>query len=66
MNAFDQMREAIREARSQIKAADSAVAEIASLIEGRLRTGGVSPSVLKALKRELKGFNIHTGMWMSK
>lgn len=61
MNIFDEMRGAVRQAESTLRAADSVADSMARLLEGRLQK--VSPSVLKQMKRELRNFNIHTGEW---
>ena len=64
MNAVDQMKDAIASARLTQRAADSNTAEMASMVAGRLRPAGASVGVLRALKRELRDFNIHTGSWV--
>ena len=61
-NKFDEMREAMREARSTMYAADNIANDMADMLEGRLRK--VSGWKLKKLKRELKKFNMHTQRWM--
>lgn len=43
--------------------ADIAVRQAANLITNRLRSSGVSGSVLCELKKELKNFNMHTCQW---
>lgn len=60
-NPFDQVRVAVSQARSQMRAADSVVNDLADLLEGRLRK--VSVYRLQKLKRELKGFNAKTKTW---
>ena len=60
---FEEMAEAIAEAEMTIRRGDRHVAAMASLVRGRLRSGGVSTWVLEELKRELRDFNIHTGSW---
>lgn len=62
MNAFDQMRQAMSEAREAYRAADHFSTQMADTLRGRLRKV-TSPSALAALKRELKDFNAHTGKW---
>jgi hypothetical protein len=65
MNHFDNMREAMREARATMNAADEAAQAMAEMLVGRLskvRKGWV----LSALKRELRNYNIHTGAWNEK
>lgn len=53
-------------AEEDIRQADMATRHAASLIAGRLRIANVSYSVLKMLKRELKSYNIQTGVWSDK
>lgn len=60
---WDEMMQALREAKAKLSSADRIVGDIASVVVGRLRSGHVSDVVLKALKRELKGYNIHTRSW---
>lgn len=60
-NAFDTMRAAVAEARATMNAADKMATQIAPLLRGRLRQ--CASWDLKALKRELRDFNIHTGTW---
>jgi hypothetical protein len=61
MNQFDVMREAMAEARTTLRAADSAADQMADIIRGRLRK--VSGCTLVALKRELQQFNANTRQW---
>lgn len=61
MNTFDEMRQALRDARTTMAAADSVANGMAELLVGRLRK--VSPVYLEKLKRELRDYNIHTGRW---
>ena len=65
-NEFDKMREAVSQARVQIAAVDNVVGAMAELMIGRLRTGNVSQRALTQLKKELAGFNMHTGKWSKK
>lgn len=37
MNAFDQMRDAVSEAKTQLDAADTVASQLADLLVGRLR-----------------------------
>ena len=53
-------------AQEDIKQADIAARQAASLIAGRLRIASVPWTVLEALKRELKSFNMQTGSWSDK
>jgi len=61
MNTFDQMREAMREAQTTMRAADSVADTMAEMLRGRLKK--VRRWHLAALKRELRDFNMHTGEW---
>lgn len=60
-DTYQQMRQAMFEARQQMSAADSVADDMANMICGRLRK--VNPYYLKKLKRELQSFNAHTGRW---
>ena len=64
MNAFDQMRDAIAQAKQMESAVAANANEMAELIAGNLRR--VRPHTLKRLKRELRSFNIHTEKWRDK
>ncbi|MFA6051530.1 MAG: hypothetical protein WC762_02965 [Methylobacter sp.] len=61
-NKFDQMLDAVNEAEQTLHAADSVADKMARLLVGRLRKVR-SAWVLKALKRELADFNMHTQEW---
>lgn len=63
MNTFDDMREAVQDARTKLRAADNVVGAMAEMCAGRLRTANVSPSALEKLKKELADYNIHTAKW---
>ena len=63
MNQFDQMRAAVKEARTTLYAADNANHQIARILVGRLRQ--CNHIQLAELKKELKQFNAHTGVWKS-
>ena len=65
-NTFDDMREAVEDARTKLKAADNVVGAMASMCAGRLRNSNVSPSTLERLKKELADYNIHTNKWKRK
>lgn len=58
---FDEMVEAVAEAKRTLSAADNQLCAMVELITGRLRNSNASGYYLKKLKRELKSFNIHTG-----
>jgi len=55
------MRDAMREARARMDAADNAANGMAELLTGRLRK--VGNWRLKILKRELAAYNARTGTW---
>lgn len=61
MNIFDQMLEAVAEARTTLSAADNVATSMASLLRGRLKQ--VSVYVLVELKRELQSFDAHKKEW---
>jgi hypothetical protein len=60
-NKWDEVRAAYYEAKNQLDAADSICNDMAEMLCGRLLK--VSSYELKKLKRELRDFNIHTGVW---
>ena len=61
MSAYDIMRDAMIEAQTTMRAADSVADTMALLLKGRLRK--VSRYHLKMLKKELSQFNAHKGKW---
>ncbi|GAA0721608.1 hypothetical protein GCM10009105_32090 [Dokdonella soli] len=61
MNAGDDIRNAIADARSQLSAADSHVRQMADLLCGRLKH--VNHHTLIKLKRELRDFDAHKKEW---
>lgn len=61
-NAFDDVHEAVEQAKLQLAAADEVAYNMAQLLRGRLRKVD-SHSTLAALKRELQDFNAVTGKW---
>ena len=58
-----ELNRAENEARAVIRAVDSACNGMAGLLTGRLRS--VPSWRLKELKKELRDFNMHTGVWKS-
>ena len=60
-NKWDMMREAVAQAKNTLSAADSVANQMACILSGRLRK--VDSWMLKALKKELRAFNSHTGRW---
>ena len=61
MNVFDQMRQAVSEARTTLRAVDNVAGDMASMLRGRLRH--VPKHILVELKRELQGFDAHKKEW---
>lgn len=61
--AFDQLNEAVEDARTTIARSDAVVRQIAGLLRGRLRVAHIDRHTLAALKRELQDFNSKTGRW---
>ena len=61
-NMFDNMREALSNAKDVQRAADANSTAMAQMLVGRLRHVD-SVSVLRALKRELRNFDMTTGKW---
>ncbi len=61
MNAFDEVRAAVDQAKSQLAAVDSVCNNMAHLLKGRLRN--VSGHVLRDLKRELADFDANRRVW---
>lgn len=66
MMNFNEMSQAVKDARAAINVADSFTAEMARMIVGRLRNSGTSGLVLKALKKELSDYNMNTNSWKEK
>ena len=65
-NKWDEMREAYKEAEITIKASDSMIADMASMISGRLHNidkNYKNGRILAKLKRELNDFNITRNWW---
>lgn len=61
-NVFDDMRAAVRQAADTLRAADSVATDLAWMLRGRLRKVQNRDS-LRALKRELRDFDMTTGEW---
>lgn len=55
--------DAVRQARQTLESADATVRCVLDMARNRLRAADVSPSVLRALKRELRDFDMTTGHW---
>lgn len=58
---FTEMLNAIDQAESLIKRAESHCSRMARILCGRLR--GINPGYLSELKKELQSFNMKTGEW---
>jgi len=61
-NIFDDMRSAVRDAKQTLLAADNVAGDLAWLLCGRLRRVA-SIHTLRALKKELRNFDMTTGKW---
>jgi len=60
---WDDIHTAWLDARSTLNRVDGFVNRMAQMCAGRLRKANVDSSVLKALKEELRDYNIHTSSW---
>lgn len=60
---FDEMYDAVQDAKQTQNIADRQVYKMARLIVGKLQSGGVSDYTLRRLKKELAGYNMHTSRW---
>jgi hypothetical protein len=60
-NAWDEVRNALSEARSVMRAADENANDMAEILKGRLRH--VHPYKLAVLKRELRDFDLRVKEW---
>jgi hypothetical protein len=60
-NVYDQMRQAMNEAETQLHAADEVASQLARMLRGRLRKA--SSTWVRDLKRELRDFDMTTGRW---
>lgn len=60
---YEEIKQAFEEARATIDAADLLAKRSVPFMVGRLRRLHLSPDDLRALKRELQGFDSHTGRW---
>ncbi len=61
-NKFDEVRAAIEDAEYTLCAADVMAETMARILQGRLRKVK-NYHVLRALKRELKNYDMRTGEW---
>lgn len=62
-NVFDDFREKLAEARRIQSAADANVTQMARFIAGRLRASCSDTAALRALKKELKSFDLRSKDW---
>lgn len=60
---FDDMTDAVNEAKGTIIRADAHVAQMAKMVAGKLKSSGTDDWTLKQLKRELVNFDMRTGTW---
>jgi len=65
MNVFDETRAAVKAAELQIQAADETTQQMADLVKKRLRLLKTWQGVetLRAMKKELRNFDMVTGRW---
>jgi hypothetical protein len=63
-NAFDEMRRAVAQAKSTLQAVRENSSVMADLLVGNLRDVKWA-STLRALKKELRDFDMTTGTWKS-
>ena len=66
MNKWDEMRAAVQDANSTLRAADSVSLDMAIMLVGRLRRASRTwrgEEALVSLKRELRDFNMKTRSW---
>ena len=60
---WDEMHEAVKEAKETIKKSDLFVSQMADIVVDRLESGRIGFYTLCRMKRKLKNFNSHTGEW---
>ena len=60
---YIEMLEAVAEGKKTIRLGDIAARDLAPLLADRLRIAQIDPNILVKLKRELRGFNMHTQSW---
>lgn len=58
---YQDMVDAVEDAKATLERADWIANKTVKMLEGRLQS--VSPYFLKRIKRELRDFNITTGLW---
>lgn len=60
---YDEITRALDETRWLLSRAETAAAKAVPFAVGRLRYLGIDTAVLRALKRELRDFDMTTGKW---
>ncbi len=60
---FTDVCNVVSDAKKTVNRGDEIVCRVSRLAVGRLQAANVPCSVLEALKRELKDYNIHTRCW---
>ena len=60
---YDEITRSLDEARWLMMNSDRVAAKAIEIASGRLRQLSISNDILRSLKRELAGYNIHTGRW---
>ena len=60
---FEDMKTAMQEAERTIRRGNQVASEVAHLLRYQLRASGLGHSTLKAFKKELENYNMHTGRW---
>ena len=60
---WDEMYDAIKDAEQTINKADEAVRKLAVVMKWRLRSCRLNHTTLRALKIELRGYNLNTSRW---
>ena len=63
---LDEMYQSIQEAKSTISMADNMVGVMLKICVGRLRKSGVGGTVLTALKKELRDWDMHRREWIER
>jgi tRNA A-37 threonylcarbamoyl transferase component Bud32 len=62
-NIFDDVRMAVVAAQQAQRAVDLEAQRMALMLTHRLQASKVSDRVLRAFKKELERYNMHTGRW---
>jgi hypothetical protein len=68
-NIWDEVRSAVRQSKATLQAADEVAGDLAQLLAPRLRSVDAGSwdnrEALKALKKQLRDFDMTTGKWKS-